>query len=179
MVFSLLWLNALKMISTPTSNCIKSFDHYRGKFSSCNFDSCRCPEGLRCSHCSCITARSWTDSQTFNFESQPCLKNTEIHVCCWHKHVYSAESSSMTLETNDLSAASPLHPVDPCPGRHQCQDSGHQIHQVAGCVALVSARLPQLVQTCTSDHQRWVQLQSIGPEGWILKKLLRETRRSM
>lgn len=67
---------------------------------------------------------------------------------------------------------SPLNPVDSGPGRHQGEDSGHQVHQVTGCVALVSARLPQLVQACASDHQRWVQFQSIGPKRWVLKEFL-------
>lgn len=72
--------------------------------------------------------------------------------------------------------ASPLHSVDPRPGRHQRQNSGHQVHEIAGRVAFVAAGLPQLVQTRASDHQRRVQLQPIRPERRILEKLLQETQ---
>lgn len=74
---------------------------------------------------------------------------------------------------------SPLHPVDTRPGRHQGQNSGHQVDQVAGGVAFVAAGLPQLVQTRPSDHQRRVQLQPVGPESWVLEKLLRRRRTAL
>lgn len=74
---------------------------------------------------------------------------------------------------------SPLHSVDTRPGRHQGQNSGHQVDQVAGGVALVAAGLPQLVQTRPSDHQRRVQLQPVGPERRVLEKLLRGRRRAV
>lgn len=91
-------------------------------------------------------------------------------------------TDNMTLKSymcdsdcSDLPVRSPLDAVHPCPGRHQGQNAGHQVHQGAGRVALVAARLPQLVQTRASDHQRRVELQTIGPERRILKKLLRQT----
>lgn len=72
--------------------------------------------------------------------------------------------------------ASPLHSVDARPGWHQRQDSGHQVHQIAGRVALVAAGLPQLVQAGAADDQRRVQLQPVRPERRVLEKLLRETQ---
>lgn len=72
--------------------------------------------------------------------------------------------------------ASPLHSVDARPGWYQRQNSSHQVHEIAGRVAFVAASLPQLIQTRASDHQRWVQLQTIGPERRILEKLLQETQ---
>lgn len=69
----------------------------------------------------------------------------------------------------------PLYSIDSCPRWHQRQDPSHQVHQGAGRVAFVAARLPQLVQARASDHQGRVELQTVGPEGRVLEELLRQT----
>ena len=41
-------------------------------------------------------------------------------------------------------------PVNTCPGRDKGEYAGHQVHQGGSRVALVPARLPQLVQSCST-----------------------------
>ena len=69
----------------------------------------------------------------------------------------------------------PLNAINARPGRHQRQNLRQQVDQHVGCVVLVPARLPQLVQASAANHQCGVQLQSVGAKRWrreILPKLL-------
>lgn len=63
-------------------------------------------------------------------------------------------------------------PVDPGPRGYQGQDVSNEVHKCTRRVTLVATTLPQLVQSCTSDHQRGVDFKTICTESWVLEKLL-------
>jgi hypothetical protein len=52
----------------------------------------------------------------------------------------------------------PLNAIHPHPGGHQRQHPGNQIHQPLWRIVLIQPFLPQLIQPCASDDQRWVYL---------------------
>lgn len=70
----------------------------------------------------------------------------------------------------------PLDAVHARPRRHQGQDPGHQIHQGAGGVTLVSPGFPELVEPGAADHQRGVELHPVGAERGVLEKFLEKKK---
>ena len=49
------------------------------------------------------------------------------------------------------SAHTPLHAIDACPRRDECEDASHEVNQDRRRVALVPSRHPQLIQARASD----------------------------
>ena len=53
-----------------------------------------------------------------------------------------------------------LNSVDADPGRHQSQNSSHQVNELCGLIVAVQALLPQLIQPCSPNHQSRINLHS-------------------